>query len=128
MKRLGPLPAGQLKDLFHIDPETHDDGAKDFLGERGHFDGIEPTLILARPQTSRFIAKLYRYFVRMNCHPRRGAAWPTSAQSRLRRRGISRRAVCAKIFMPVQASTSRARGVSIDLQKNGFETAPECRL
>ena len=40
---------------FHIDPETHDDGAKDFLGERGHFDGIEIIdLILARPQTSRF--------------------------------------------------------------------------
>ncbi len=50
---------------FHIDPETHDAGAKDFLGERGHFDGIEIIdRILARPQTSQFIAaKLYRYFV-----------------------------------------------------------------
>ena len=56
---------------FHIDPETHDGGAKDFLGERGHFDGIEIIdLILARPQTSRFIAaKLYRYFVRDELSP-----------------------------------------------------------
>ena len=40
-EQLGPLPAGQSKDEFHIDPETHDAGAKDFLGEQGHFDGIE---------------------------------------------------------------------------------------
>ena len=56
---------------FHIDPETHDAGAKDFLGERGHFDGIEVIdRILARPQTSQFIAaKLYRYFVQDDLSP-----------------------------------------------------------
>ena len=56
---------------FHIDPETHDAGAKDFLGERGHFDGIEIIdRILARPQTSQFIAaKLYRYFVQDDLSP-----------------------------------------------------------
>lgn len=56
---------------FHIDPKTHDAGAKDFLGERGHFDGIEIIdRILARPQTSQFIAaKLYRYFVQDDLSP-----------------------------------------------------------
>ena len=56
---------------FHIDPEKHDAGAKDFLGERGHFDGIEIIdRILARPQTSQFIAaKLYRYFVQDDLSP-----------------------------------------------------------
>jgi len=56
---------------FHIDPKTHDAGAKVFLGERGHFDGIEIIdRILARPQTSQFIAaKLYRYFVQDDLSP-----------------------------------------------------------
>ena len=56
---------------FHIDSETYDAGAKDFLGERGHFDGIEIIdRILARPQTSQFIAaKLYRYFVQDDLSP-----------------------------------------------------------
>ena len=51
---------------FYVDSDTHDAGEKSFLGERGDFDGIEIIdRILARPQTSRFIAtKLYRYFVR----------------------------------------------------------------
>ena len=51
---------------FYINPETHDAGEKVFLDQRGEFDGIQIIdQILARPQTSRFIAaKLYRYFVR----------------------------------------------------------------
>jgi len=51
---------------FYINPETHDSGEKVFLGQRGAFDGIQIIdQILARPQTSRFIAaKLYRFFVR----------------------------------------------------------------
>ena len=51
---------------FYVDSDAHDAGEKYFLGERGDFDGIEIIdRILARPQTSRFIAtKLYRYFVR----------------------------------------------------------------
>jgi uncharacterized protein (DUF1800 family) len=51
---------------FYINPETHDSGEKVFLGQLGAFDGIQIIdQILARPQTSRFIAaKLYRFFVR----------------------------------------------------------------
>ena len=56
---------------FYVDSDTHDAGEKSFLGERGDFDGIEIIdRILARPQTSRFIAtKLYRYFVRDDLAP-----------------------------------------------------------
>ena len=56
---------------FYVDSDTHDAGEKSFLGERGDFDGIEIIdRILARPQTSRFIAtKLYRYFVRDDLLP-----------------------------------------------------------
>ena len=51
---------------FYVNPETHDADEKVFLGQRGSFDGIQIIdQILARPQTSRFIAaKLYRFFVR----------------------------------------------------------------
>lgn len=50
---------------FYVDAVNHDSGEKVFLGRRGNFDGIQIIdQILARPQTSRFIAsKLYRYFV-----------------------------------------------------------------
>ncbi len=50
---------------FYLNPNTQDVGEKTFLGQRGNFDGIDIIdQILARPQTSRFIAsKLYRYFV-----------------------------------------------------------------
>ena len=56
---------------FYVDSDTHDAGEKSFLGERGDFDGIEIIdRILARPQTSRFIAtKLYRYFLRDDLLP-----------------------------------------------------------
>ncbi len=53
---------------FYLNPETHDTGQKTFLGEQGDFSGIEIIdRILARPQTSMFIAsKLYRFFVQDN--------------------------------------------------------------
>ena len=53
---------------FYLNPETHDAGQKTFLGEQGDFSGIEIIdRILARPQTSMFIAsKLYRFFVQDN--------------------------------------------------------------
>lgn len=50
---------------FYVNVEARDDGDKTFLGQRGNFGGIDIIdQILARPQTSRFIAaKLYRFFV-----------------------------------------------------------------
>ncbi len=50
---------------FHINPEQHDDGEKEVLGQKGHFDGIEVIdIILAQEATAKYIAsKLYRFYV-----------------------------------------------------------------
>ena len=51
---------------FHVDSDKHDDGEKEFLGEKGPYDGVDIIdRILAQPATPEFVAgKLYRYFVR----------------------------------------------------------------
>ncbi len=51
---------------FRVDREKHDDGMKEFLGQRGAFDGDDIVdIILAQPVTAEFIStKIYRFFVR----------------------------------------------------------------
>ncbi len=51
---------------FRVDREKHDDGIKEFLGQRGAFDGDDIVdIILAQPVTAEFIStKIYRFFVR----------------------------------------------------------------
>ena len=51
---------------FRFDRDKHDDGTKDFLGQRGAFDGDDIVdIILAQPVTAEFVSsKLYRFFVR----------------------------------------------------------------
>ena len=50
---------------FEFDPEDHDDGEKEFLGERGRFNGEDIIDIIVRqPATAGFIARhLYNFFV-----------------------------------------------------------------
>ena len=50
---------------FRYDPADHDDGEKEFLGQKGRFDGQDIIDIIARqPATARFIARhLYNFFV-----------------------------------------------------------------
>ena len=56
---------------FRINPEQHDDGVKNVLGQSGNFDGVAVIdVILAQPVTAEFMAaKLYRYFVRQDISP-----------------------------------------------------------
>ena len=97
---------------FHIDPETHDAGAKDFLGEQGHFDGIEIIdLILATPNKSSlspqsFIGTLCRMICRP---PQKNSSASVCAITTTTSGHILKSYLSAKIFMPVQASISRAR-------------------
>ena len=50
---------------FHINPEQHDDGQKEVLGQKGNFDGVEVIdIILGQDATAKYIAsKLYRFYV-----------------------------------------------------------------
>jgi len=56
---------------FHIDAAKHDGAAKEVLGRRGNFDGVQVIdIILDQPATPRFLAsKLYRQFVRDDVDP-----------------------------------------------------------
>ncbi|MGH8059974.1 MAG: DUF1800 domain-containing protein, partial [Candidatus Entotheonellia bacterium] len=58
-------PYGRFPWRFEFRPDLHDDGEKEFLGERGPFDGTDIIDILARqPATGRFLARrLYLFFV-----------------------------------------------------------------
>jgi uncharacterized protein (DUF1800 family) len=58
-------PYGRFRWAFEFRPERHDDGEKEFLGERGPFDGTDIVDIIVRqPATGRFLAKrLYLFFV-----------------------------------------------------------------
>ncbi len=51
---------------FRFDRDKHDDGTKEFLGQRGAFGGDDIVdIILAQPVTAEFVSsKLYRFFVR----------------------------------------------------------------
>jgi uncharacterized protein DUF1800 len=66
----GPLMAlriasGEVKPAFNFRPAWHDDGEKQFLGQRGNLDGADVIrIILDQPACPEFIcAKLVRYFV-----------------------------------------------------------------
>ncbi|MFN8522826.1 MAG: DUF1800 domain-containing protein [Chloroflexota bacterium] len=61
----GPYPYGRYPWQFKFDPDQHDYGEKEFLGERGSFDGEDVIDIIVRhPATAQFIARrLYNFFV-----------------------------------------------------------------
>jgi uncharacterized protein (DUF1800 family) len=61
----GVKPYGRFRWNFHFRPDLHDDGEKEFLGERGDFDGTDIIDIIVRqPATGQFLARrLYLFFV-----------------------------------------------------------------
>jgi uncharacterized protein (DUF1800 family) len=58
-------PYGRFDWEFEFRPDLHDYGDKEFLGERGNFDGADIIDIIVRqPSTAHFVAmRLYTYFV-----------------------------------------------------------------
>ncbi|MYC31229.1 MAG: DUF1800 domain-containing protein, partial [Chloroflexi bacterium] len=58
-------PYGRISWHFEFHPEDHDDGEKEFLGERGNFTGEDIIdIICKQPATARFISRhLYSFFV-----------------------------------------------------------------
>ena len=58
-------PYGRLSFHFEFNPDDHDNGEKEFLGEKGNFDGQDIIdIICAQPATARFIARhMYSFFV-----------------------------------------------------------------
>jgi len=58
-------PYGRFPWKFNYREEDHDEGAKEFLGERGRFNGEDVIdIIVQQPATSRFICRhLYNFFV-----------------------------------------------------------------
>lgn len=58
-------PYGYIGWQFKYDETDHDDGEKEFLGEKGNFNGEEIVEIICKqPATARFIARhLYHHFV-----------------------------------------------------------------
>ena len=63
--KLPRFPYGRFPWAFEYKPEDHDDTEKEFLGQRGRFNGEDVIDIIVRqPATSRFIARhLYNFFV-----------------------------------------------------------------
>jgi uncharacterized protein (DUF1800 family) len=61
----GVKPYGRFRWDFTFRPDLHDNGEKEFLGERGHFDGTDVIDIIVRqPATGQFLARrLYLFFV-----------------------------------------------------------------
>ena len=61
----GALPFGRYAWEFEFRPDLHDYGEKEFLGERGNFDGADIVEIIVRqPSAARFIAgRLHKFFV-----------------------------------------------------------------
>jgi uncharacterized protein (DUF1800 family) len=59
------IAAGEAKPTFMFRPAWHDDGEKQFLGQRGRFDGDDIVrILLEQPRCAEFIcAKLVRAFV-----------------------------------------------------------------
>jgi len=64
-QRDSDFPYGRVSWHFEFLPEDHDDGEKEFLGERGHFNGNHIIDIICRqPATARFISRhMYSFFV-----------------------------------------------------------------
>ena len=58
-------PYGRIAWHFEYRPEDHDDGEKEFLGQRGRFNGEDIIdIICQQPATARFIARhMYHFFV-----------------------------------------------------------------
>ena len=58
-------PYGKIAWRFEYRAEDHDDGEKEFLGERGEFDGEDIIDIICRqPATARFVSRhMYHFFV-----------------------------------------------------------------
>ena len=58
-------PYGKIAWRFEYRAEDHDDGEKEFLGERGEFDGADIIYIICRqPATARFVSRhMYHFFV-----------------------------------------------------------------
>ena len=58
-------PYGRIAWHFEYHPEDHDDGEKEFLGERGRFNGEDIIdIICKQPATARFISRhMYHFFV-----------------------------------------------------------------
>ena len=58
-------PYGRISWHFEYQPEDHDDGEKEFLGERGRFNGEDVIDIICRQEaTARFISRhMYDFFV-----------------------------------------------------------------
>ncbi len=58
-------PYGRISWHFEYHPEDHDDGEKEFLGEKGRFNGEDIVdIICKQPATARFISRhLYHFFV-----------------------------------------------------------------
>src|ERR687887_2326871 len=58
-------PYGRFPWKFEYRPEDHDDGEKEFLGHRGHFNGEDIiNIIVQQPACGRFVARhLYNFFV-----------------------------------------------------------------
>ena len=63
--KLPRFPYGRFPWAFEYKPEDHDDTEKEFLGQRGRFNGEDVIDIIVRqPATSRFIARhMYNFFV-----------------------------------------------------------------
>src|SRR5215208_5796772 len=61
----GALPFGRFQWEFEFRPDLHDYGEKEFLGERGNFDGTDIIDIIVRqPAAAQFVARrLYLFFV-----------------------------------------------------------------
>ena len=66
-------PYGRISWHFEFLPEDHDDGEKEFLGQRGRFNGDDIIDIICRqPATARFIARhLYSFFVASGTLPKK---------------------------------------------------------
>lgn len=64
-ERDSDMPYGRIAWHFEFDERDHDSGTKDFLGERGNFDGADIIRIICEQEaTARFIARhMYSFFV-----------------------------------------------------------------
>ena len=62
---LSLYPYGHHEAVFQFLPEDHDYGEKEFLGQRGNFDGSDIIdIIVGQPATARFLSRhLYNFFV-----------------------------------------------------------------
>ena len=63
--KLPRAPYGRFLWRFDYHPEDHDDSEKEFLGQKGRFNGEDIIdIVVQQPATARFIARhLYNYFV-----------------------------------------------------------------